>query len=163
MNIPAIFPLDHRLALVALTVLLLAAAAPLAYAWARLLPEEPPPFETAPAAAPEQQALSNSEARRERDPFAVFLLICVTLSYILKFPGLPVLAALQRISGLMPQDYFNWLLLGGRAFFVVVPGLAAAYSAARPNPMRIALIVGGLLVLALWLVSPVLQAAIATG
>ncbi len=163
MNIPAIFPLDHRLALAALTALLLAAAAPLAYAWARLLPEEPPPFETAPAAAPEQQAPSNGEVRREGDSFSVFLLICVTLSYILRFPGLPVSAALQRISAIMPQDYFNWLLLGGRAFFAVVPGLAAAYSAARPNPIRMALIVGGLLVLALWLASPVLRAAIAAG
>jgi len=163
MNTPTIFPLDHRLALAALTALLLAAAAPLAYAWARLLPEEPPPFETAPAAAPAEEVPSNWEARGERDPFAIFLLICVTLSYILRFPGLPLSAALQRISPLMPQDYFNWLLLGGRAFVVVVPGLAAAYSAARPNPMRIALIVGCLLVLALWLVSPVLRAAIVAG
>jgi len=54
-------------------------------------------------------------------------------------------------------------VLGVRAFFVVVPGLAAAYSAARPNPIRIALMVGGLPVLALWLVSPVLRAAIAAG
>jgi hypothetical protein len=163
MNMPAIFPLDHRLALVALTALLLAAAAPLAYAWAGLLPEEPPPFETAPATAPQKEAPSNGEARREGDPLAVFLLICVTLSYILRFPGLPLSAALPRISALMPQDYFNWLVLGGRAFFVVVPGLAAAYSAARPNPIRMALMVGGLLVLALWLVSPVLRAAIAAG
>ena len=162
MNIPAIFPLDHRLALVALTVFLLAAAAPLAYAWARLLPEEPPPFETAPAAAPQKEAPSNGEARHERDPFAVFLLICVTLSYILRFPGLPLSAALQRISALMPQDYFNWLLLGGHAFFVVVPGLAAAYSAVRANPIRWQLLVGGILTLILWVAGPWLLNTIST-
>jgi hypothetical protein len=61
------------------------------------------------------------------------------------------------------MDYFHWTVLGGRAFFVVVPGLAAAYSALRPNPVRIALIASGLLVMALWLVSPAFRAAIATG
>jgi hypothetical protein len=61
------------------------------------------------------------------------------------------------------MDHFNWIVLGARAFFVVMPGLAAAYSALRPNPVRIPLIAGGLLVMALWLVSPVLRAAIATG
>lgn len=157
----AIVLIDHRLALVALAALLIFAAAPLAYAWARLLPEEQAPFEVAgTGTAPEGVASSGIAAKK--DPFAVFLLVCVTLSYVLRFPALPLSAGLQWLSNLLPANYFYWAVMGGRAFFVVVPGLAAAYSALRPNPLRIALTVGGLLVLALWLVSPVLRAAIAT-
>jgi len=158
----AIVLIDHRLALLVLAALLIAAAAPLAYAWARLLPEEPPPFEV-PAASPSAEDLvSNPKSRKKNDPVAVFLLVCVTLSYLLKFPGLPAAAGLQWLSTLLPADYFSPAVLMGRWFFVVVPGVAAVYSALRPNPMRIALIAGGLLVLALWLLSPMLRAAIAT-
>ncbi len=149
--------IDHRLALLALAALLIAAAAPLAYAWTKLLPEEPPPFEVPPA----EGLASNRKSAAKKDPFAVFLLGCVTLSYLLRFPGLPLAAGLQWLSTLLPADYFAWAVLGARWFFIVVPGLAAAYSALRPNPVRIALIAGGLLVLALWLASPVLRTAIA--
>jgi len=159
----AIVLIDHRLALLALAALLLAAAAPLACAWARLLPEEPPPFEVAAAGPPAEDLAPNWKRAVKKDRFAVFLLVYVTLSYVLRFPGLPLAASLQWLSTLLPADYFNWTVLGGRWFFVVVPGLAAAYSALRPNPVRIALIIGGLLVLVLWLVTPALRAAIATG
>jgi hypothetical protein len=160
-NMFAVFPMDHRLALVAFVALLVAAAAPLATAWARLLPEEPPPFEM-PAPLPSEQMLSNPETRRRASPFAIFLLLCVTLSFLLKFPGLPVAAALQRLSGMLPPDYFNWLVLGVRVFFAAVPGLAAVYSAIRPNPMRIPLIVASVFVILLWFLSPILRAAIAS-
>jgi hypothetical protein len=154
--------IDHRLALVALAALLIAAAAPLAYAWTQLLPEEPPPFEAPASSLPVEDLLSNPKSRAKNDPVAVLLLVCVTLSYVLRFPGLPLAAGLQRLSTLLPADYFTSAVLGARWFFIVVPGVTAAYSALRPNPMRIALIAGGLLVLALWLVSPMLRAAIAT-
>ena len=149
--------IDHRLALLVLAALLIAAAAPLAYAWTKLLPEEPPPFEVPPA----EGLASNRERAAKKDPFAVFLLGCVTLSYLLRFPGLPLAAGLQWLSTLLPPDYFTWAALGARWFSMVVPGVTVAYSALRPNPMRIALIAGGLLVLALWLASPVLRTAIA--
>jgi len=158
----AIALIDHRLALLALAALLIAAAAPLAYAWARLLPEEPPPFEVRAAGLPPEDFISNGKSPVKKDLWAVFLLACVTLSYLLRFPGLPLAAGLQWLSTLLPADYFTWAVLGARWFFIAVPGLAAAYSALRPNPMRVALIAGGLLVLALWLVSPMLRAAIAT-
>jgi hypothetical protein len=154
--------IDHRLALLALAALLIAAAAPLAYAWARLLPEEPPPFEVRTSGLPREDLVSNPKSPAKKDLLAVFLLVCVTLSYVLKFPGLPLASGLQWLSALLPADYFNWTLFAGRWFFVVVPGIAAAYSALRPNLMRIALIAGGLLVLALWLLSPMLRAAIAS-
>jgi hypothetical protein len=116
----------------------------------------------APGPAPEELT-SNQKAGAKNDPCALFLLVCVTLSYVLRFPGFPVATGLQWLSTLLPMNYFHWTVLGARAFFVVVPGLAAAYSALRPNPLRIALIAGGLLVTALWLVNPALRAAIATG
>jgi len=161
-NMSAAFPIDHRLALVALAALLIAAAAPLASAWARLLPEEPPPFEVPSAPSSPEQMSSSPETRRKGDPFAIFLLLCITLSFLLKFPGLPVAAALQRLSGMLPPDYFNWLVLGARVFFAAMPGLAAVYSAIRPNPMRIPLIVAGVFVILLWFLSPMLRAAIAS-
>ena len=158
----AIVLIDHRLALVALAALLIAVAAPLAYAWARLLPEEPPPFEV-PAASPSAEDPTSASKRRPKKDFvAVLLLVCLTLSYVLKFPGLPAAAVLQWLSTLLPTYYFGWSVVAGRWFFLVVPGVAAVYSALRPNPIRIALLTAGLLVLALWLLSPILRAAIAT-
>jgi hypothetical protein len=154
--------MDHRIALVAFAALLVAAAAPLASAWARLLPEEPPPFEVPPGPSPREQMPSNWEHRRKGDPFAIFLLLCLTLSFLLKFPGLPVAAALQELSVRMPPEDFNYLVLGARAFFVVVPGLAAVYSAIRPNPIRIQLIAAAVFVILLWLLSPMLRTAIAS-
>ena len=158
----AIVLIDHRLALLALAALLIAAAAPLAYAWARLLPEEPPPFEVAAAGPPAEDLASNPTSPAKKNLLAVFLLVCVTLSYILRFPGLPLATALRWLATLLPADYFHWTVLAGRTLCMVAPGVAAVCSALRPNPMRTALIVGGLLVLALWLVSPMLRAAIAT-
>ena len=158
----AIILIDHRLALLALAALLIAAAAPLAYAWAKLLPEEPPPFEARTSRLPPEDTASNPTSPGKRDPFAVFLLICMTLSYVLRFPGLPLSAALQWLSAVLPPDYFSYAMLAGHWFFMVMPSVAVAYSALRSNPVRIALIAGGLLVLTLWLVSPMLRAAIAT-
>jgi hypothetical protein len=86
----------------------------------------------------------------------------VTLSFLLKFPGLPLATALQILSARIPRDDFNWLVLGARAFFVAVPGLAAVYSAIRPNPIRIPLIVAGVFVILLWFLSPILRVAIAS-
>ena len=146
--------MDHRLALALLTLLLIFAAAPLAWGWARLLPEERSPFEIDGNRA-EEEAL-----QPPRDLFAVCLLALLTFSYLLKFPGVPVAAALQSLARVVPQDYFQWIIIGGRAFFVVAPGLAAAYGALRKNPLRLSLILGGILVVALWLASPYLRAAI---
>jgi hypothetical protein len=159
----AIVLMDHRSALAALAGLLILAAAPLAYAWARLLPEDQPPFEVAAAHTTLEDAAPSEKAAAKKVPLAVFLLVCVTLSYVLRFPGLPLSTGLHWLSTLLPADYFHWVVMGGRVFFLGMPGLAAVYSALRPNPVRIALVAGGLLVLALWLLSPLLQKAIAEG
>jgi hypothetical protein len=152
--------LDHRLAFVFLAALILAAGAPLAFAWARLLPDEPPPFTSKHGPPPQITIYKTEDAPPPRDAFAVFLLACATLSYILRFPGMPGDAALRWLATILPAAYVNWIVLGGRAFLVVMPGLAACYSVVRPNPIRVPLIVGGILVLLFWLLFPFLHSAL---
>jgi hypothetical protein len=152
--------LDHRLAFVFLCALVVGAAVPLAMAWARVLPEDAPPFarnEDSLHSAKEEPC--EEEKSRNRDPFAIVLLVFVTLSYALRFPGFPVDAVLRWLSTRMPEAWWDWGILAGRAFFVVTPGLAACYSAVRPNSLRVPLIAGGILVLLLWLLQPMLFAA----
>ena len=153
-------PFDHRLALASLVTLLASGAGTLAWAWARLLPEEQPPFRMAPANPPQPEVPPNWEPpSQQRDPFAVVLLACITLSYLLKFPGFPSARLLQWLSSHLSTDALNWTVLSARAFFVVVPGLAAAYAAFRATPLRAPLIASGLIILALWCAAPFLLAA----
>jgi hypothetical protein len=152
--------MDHRLALGLLTALLILAGAPLAYAWARLLPEEPEPFQAQGQGEGEPTMSPNWKRRSRGDPLAIFLTAVLTTSYVLKFPGMPIGRGLDLLGRAIPQPYVSWLVLAARWFFVVMPGLAAAYSAFRPNLFRISLIIGGVLVTALWLASPYLVAAI---
>ena len=161
----ALLLLDHRLAFLFLALLLLGAAIPIAIAWARLLPEDPPPFDSKRGSARETESISiyMPEGFVPRDPFAVFLLVCVTLSYILQFPGLPGEAVIRWLATVVPNEVLSWILLAGRAFFVVTPGLAACYSALRQNPLRAPLIAAGILVLLLWLLVPLLHAAFLAG
>jgi len=156
--------LDHRLAFVFLCALVVGAAVPLAMAWARVLPEDAPPLalkKDFPDGAKEEQP-GEEERSRNRDPFAIVLLVFVTLSYALRLPGFPVGAALHWLSTRLPEALPDWGLLAGRAFFVVTPGLAACYSAVQPNFLRIPLIAAGILVLLLWLLQPILFAAMIT-
>ena len=153
-----IFFLDHRLAFVFLAAFIIAAGASLAFAWTRLLPEEPSPF-VSKHGPPPQITIYKTDGSPPSDPFAVFMLVCVTLSYILRFPGIAGDAALHRLTTVMPESWVSWFVLAGRAFFVVAPGLAACYSAIRPNPIRGPLIVAGILVLLLWLLRPLLLSA----
>jgi len=158
------FSLDHRLAFLFIALLFLGAAAPIAVAWATLLPQDPPPFDSnrGPLRKPEETSIYAPERFAPRDPFARFLLVCVTISFFLQFPGLPGETAIRWLSTLVPDSYLNWILLAGRAFFVVTPGLAAGYSVLRPNPVRVPLIVAGILVLLLWLLLPPLYSAFLT-
>jgi hypothetical protein len=157
----AAITLDHRLAFVFLCALVVGAAVPLAMAWARVLPEDSPPFarrEDVPHGSWEEQP-GQEGSNRKRDPFSIVLLVFVTLSFAVRFPGFPVGAVLHWFSARMPEAWLDWGLLAGRAFFVVTPGLAACYSAVQPNFLRIPLIAAGILVLVLWLLRPMLFAA----
>jgi hypothetical protein len=156
--------LDHRLAFVFLCALVVGAAVPLAMAWARVLPEDAPPFARNGDSldAAKEEPPGEEVKSRNRDPFANVLLVFVTLSYALRFPGFPVDAVLHWLSTRMPEVWWGWALLAGRAFFVVTPGLAACYSAVQPNSLRFPLIAAGILVLLLWLLQPLLFAAMIT-
>jgi hypothetical protein len=153
--------LDHRLAFVFLCMLVVGAAIPLAMGWVRVLPEERPPFASREVSSQgSENEVSTEKAKTgKHDPFAIVLLVIVTFSYVLQFPGLRGDAALHWLATLMPETWLNWILLAGRAFFVVTPGLAACYSVVQSNSLRGPLISSGILVLLLWLLQPMLLAA----
>jgi hypothetical protein len=150
MDLGAPFPLDHRLALVLFVALLLAAATSVVVGWLRLIPPERDPFE---AGGPAQKP--------EGDAFAVFLLANVSLSVLLRIPGLDLEAAAARAASLLPPDPRSYAGLVAFVWFGFIPGLAAAYSAVRANPLRGPLLLGGILTLLLWFLSPSLLASIA--
>lgn len=127
-------------------VLLLGASIPIALAWMRILPPEREPF-SRPDVAP-------SKPRRDR--FANFLLLNVTLSLIAAIPRIADTLHLTQLTQLFPSSWIESSTFVFLIWLVFVPALAAAYSAVRANPIRKQLIIGGILVLALWLLSPTL-------
>jgi hypothetical protein len=154
--------LDHRLALLFLAALHLGTAVPLAFGWVRLLPEEVPPFQIhrPPARRWSIYAHSSEDEENPRDPLAMALLVCVTVSYAVQLPGVPRSLALGSIPTVIPQDASAWSHFALIWFLVVVPGFSAAYSLLRPNFLRAPLIAAGTLVLLLWLLSALLRAAL---
>jgi hypothetical protein len=154
--------LDHRLAFLCLAALLLAAAVPLALAWALILPEDAPPFAIGGDSSRSAKKKSNDQEAQSKkhDPVAIALLACVTLSFVLQCPGFPREPALRWLAAMIPETQANWILLGGGAFFIVVPGLAACYSILRPNLLRRSLLAAGILVVLLWLLAPLLRTAL---
>ncbi len=154
--------LDPRLAFLLLCILLVAAAIPIAFAWARVLPEEQPPFRfhrsSERATGELTRAPEQPDSRRE--PFAVMLLVCVSLSYLWQLPGLPRDFVLLRIAHYVPEPWFQGLFLFTKGFLVVMPGAAAIYSIFRRNQIRAPLIAAGILVPLIWLVLPWLHGAL---
>jgi hypothetical protein len=157
----AVPPIDARLAFVLLCALLLGAAIPISFAWARVLPEEDPPFRFERNSKPGAPVIDRgrTEPYLPRDPYALVLLIYVTLSYLSQFPGLPRKAVLARLAAHAPEARVKWFLLVLEGFIVIVPAVAVCYSLLRPNPLRLPLIVAGVLVLLLWWLAPGLQSA----
>ncbi len=129
-----------RLALLCWCVLLLGAAAPLAFGWARIVPADDP------------------EERVSHDRFAIVLLVLVTLSFVLQLPGFSTLTIGRWLATAIPQPWARQIISWGAVFFAVIPGPAAMYAILRPNPLRRPLIASGILVPALWLVGPYLAA-----
>jgi hypothetical protein len=153
--------LDPRLGFLLLSVLVIGAAIPLAIAWARLLPEEKPPFSFPDPSETDPSADANSSARPKaaRDPFAITLLIFVTLSFLWQVPGVPRNFLLSAGASFVPESWFQDVLLFCREFFMAIPAIAAAYSVFQPHKIRIPLILGGILVPLLWFTAPWLRAA----
>src|SRR5438128_7332044 len=127
-------------------VLLLGAAIPLALAWMKVLPAEREPFSRADQAPPSSP----------RDRFAVFLLANVSLSMLAAIPRIADSLHLDRLAQFLPASWSEHAGVIFLIWLVFVPALAAAYSAVRANSIRAHLILGGILVLALWLLSPTL-------
>jgi hypothetical protein len=154
--------MDHRLAIVLLGGLVVGAGAPLAACWSRLFPEDAVPFDGPEEAARSADEGSEPEKGRKKqgDRIAIALLVFVTISYALQFPGVPRDAVLHGLASRFDATSADLITLGARAFFAFVPGLAACYSLLRPNFARIPLVAAGILVLLLWLFGPQLQAAL---
>ena len=144
--------LDARVALVLFVLLLGAAAAPAVLGWLALLPSEREPFALA----------GESGGKNPRDPFATFLLANISVSLLLRIPGLDAVPLSSRIARLLPAEWGEKAVMIAFVWFGFIPGLAAAYSAVRANPIRWQLLIGGALTLALWLAGPWLLAVIAT-
>ena len=150
--LPAFGHLDPHLAAFLMMVLLLGAAIPVALAWTRILPPERDPFSRPDLPRP----------KRKLDPFAAFLLLNVSLSLLAAIPRIADTLHLDSLLGSLPADWAEHITMVSFIWLVFVPAFAAAYSAVRANLIRPHLIVGGILVLALWLLSPTLLASLAT-
>jgi hypothetical protein len=156
--------MDHRLAIVLLGGLVVGAGAPLALCWARLLPDDAAPFD-----GPEKVGRSAEDSieagerrKKQGDRIAIALLVFVTISYALQFPGVPRDEILHGLASRFDATSADLITMGARAFFAFVPGLAACYSLLRTNFARIPLVTAGILVLLLWLFGPQLHAALLT-
>lgn len=138
--------LDHRIALVLYAALMLVAAGAIVAGWLRLLPPEREPF-VAPGEHP---------AKTEHDAFAIFLLVNVTVSVLLRFPGLESANLSAALAKVLPSEWANHGAMIAFIWFGFVPGLAAVYSLVRRNPLRWPLVTGGTTALVLWLAAPLL-------
>jgi len=150
--LPAFGHLNPRLAAFLMMVLLVAAAIPLALGWTRFLPPEREPF-------------SRPDLLRKKpklDLFALFLLLNVSLSLVAAIPRIADTLDLLAIVQLLPAAWAEQLTIAALIWLIFIPAFAAAYSAVRSSPIRAQLIVGGILVLALWLLSPTLLGSLST-
>lgn len=138
------------------------AGAPLALCWSRLFPEDAAPFDGPEKATrdAEESLEAGASRKKQGDRIAIVLLVFVTVSYALQFPGVPRDAALHWLANRFDATSADLITLGARAFLAFVPGLAACYSLLRANFARIPLVAAGILVLLLWLFGPQLQAAL---
>lgn len=141
------FPMGRWLAFALLSLLLLAAAVPLAIGWARLIPPDDP--------------LERESSGPQDWPDAV-LLFLVTLSYAVQLPGLPWDAARNWLVSQLPQPWPEEIVFIGGAVFILFPGLAAVYAAIRSrhahSPLCWPVILAGLLVSLMWFAAPYLTA-----
>ena len=148
-----VFAMDHRLALLLYMLLLLAAAVPVAIAWLLLLPQEREPF-----ASSDEKPSGN-----ERDIFAVFLLVNITLSLLLRIPGIDADALSVALAKWISPEWADHVVRLGYIWFGFIGGLAAAYSLIRKNILRWPLVFGGGFTLLLSLVAATLASAIRAG
>jgi hypothetical protein len=150
--LPSFGHLNPRFAVLLLMALLLGAAFPIALAWVSILPPEREPFSSPDAPRP----------RASFDGPSTFFLINVSLSLLAAVPRIADTFHLDALPKLFPSSWVEHIEMILSIWLIFFPALAAAYSAVRPNPIRKHLIVGGILVLLLWLLSPTLLTSLAT-
>ena len=149
--------LSPKIAFLLLAGLIVGAAVPLALGWARLLPEERPPFEIENprrrGPAPTVSIYGSEPEERRFDLVAIVLLVLLTVGLALQFPGVPRAAGLN--TGL---DHFptgkDWADVALPCLMFLSAGVAILYGVARRSFLRTQLIVGGSIVLLLWLLAP---------
>jgi hypothetical protein len=157
-----IFVVDHRLAFFALAALVVAAAIPLAFAWARILPEDRPPFEIEPPLYPsvEWEPSQEPSPDSKRNPVAIVLLVGITMGYILEFPGFPRDALLRWLGSMFSAPATAWIAFGANTLLIVTAGGAVGYAILNPGPLRLPIAAAAALVLILWLLAPLLRVAL---
>jgi hypothetical protein len=152
---------NHRAAFVALIALVVAAGIPLAFAWARLLPEDAPPFkiEAGSYQSVEMEPTPEPAKKSRRDLLSIALLLCVTATYLVRFPGIPLPPIAGSLGGLFSNAVAPWIFLSARVVLLVGTGLGACYAALRPGPQRVPMVLAAGFALILWLLGPILQSA----
>jgi len=160
--------LDPMLALIVLSALIIGATIPLAIAWTRILPEEPPPFDIArPDSLHMQKKMSYGFdyvpqlPALKRSRFSIVLLAGLTVCFALEFPGVPRYFGIHSISATILLHPRSWIGILPAVFFLTVPVLAVAHSFLKPNLLSVPLIASAVLVLLLWLLSTPLYTAFA--
>jgi hypothetical protein len=130
-----------------------------------MLPEDAPPLKVAPGSSSsiDPSSALNQAAKPRRDLLSILLLLCVTLTYLIRFPGIPVPAVIHWLNSVSPTAASDWIVAGGRAILLIGTGFTACYAALRPDPLRIPLVVAAGLVLILWLLAPILHTAVLSG
>jgi hypothetical protein len=146
--------MDHRVALVLLATLNMAAAGLAGLAWARMLPEELPPF-VSPQSSPGHKSSDVSNRL-----ISFFLLVLVTVAYVIRFPGFPLIVPLRWLHSSFSDSDVAWIVFAVYAFFVVGLGLTACYAAIRSTRTRVPLALAATFTLFLWLLTPMLRAAL---
>ena len=157
--------MDHRLAFAALVALLNAAGTPLAFAWARLLPEDAPPFPIEPGSFPsvDHETPPEVPSRKKDYLIAAPLLLCLTIAFVFRVPGFPGSTVLGWLGGTIPGLDAHSSAIIVHIIVALIAGGLGVFGAMRPGPLRIPLIAAGALILILWFLGPLLQTVMLTG
>ena len=157
--------MDHRLAFSTLIVLLIATGTPLAFAWARLLPEDAPPFRVEPGSFPSVDHEAPQEESTGTKDYLIAgpLVLCLTIAFIFRVPGFPSTTVLAWIGTTIPAVTEHWSVIAVQVLIALIAVGTIVLGALRAGPLRIPLIAAGTLTLALWFLAPLLQAAMLNG
>jgi len=149
--------LSPQIAFFLLAGLVIGAAVPLAMGWARLLPEERPPFEIEnprrQSPLPMVSIYGSEPEPRKFEVVAIILLVLLTVAFAVQFPGVPRMDALNSLPDHLPKAE-EWFELALPCLLLVVCVAAILYGALRRSVLRVQLIVAGSVVLLLWVVAP---------